>query len=938
MRIAKKSLLHIIIKYLIACLVLSLAMALPLIAESGNEALTADIAKSLGLDKGNRWALLVGIANYPTVEGFQIQKLNAPVKDVNALANFLRDPQKGGFDSDKVFTLTEEQATKRNVLMTLNRIKNGAEPEDMVLFYFSGHGAPPDDDKTSYLIPYDHDLRDIQTTCIDFHELAEKINDMQAKKVVIIIDACHSGGVKPDGAKTAGITGYLPPDYVDTITQRFLESEGRALLLSSDESQVSLEEEDRGVFTRFLIQGLDGEADENDDGIVTFLEAATYVEEEVPKYTYRKYSRRQSPAHRHLADVERGQIPMVIRWDKLVRRKQEELLLKRNQTIFAAGLPEDIQEYSLQVVQSAHDKSIKGEELTSRESLLLEQIDKLKDGEISTNSYATRAPALYNLGMAQLQVSVTPADAAVVLSSVTEPGRTIKPGSSNSYQLESGEYRLVVNRTGYAPHFRNVTIKQGSENVNVKLEPLTGTLQLNVQPSNVNVRLVPINIVAPNTNNVKTKGLKVRRPTAEQLPIGTYRVIAEKEGYETTVREPIEIKVDASIQLTITLTPIEASKPQPATIHGSNLPVGTKVSVNGSSVTLPHSLPPGTYRIRLERNGFKTINMRKELSPNESLPLSPEWVALTGILQLQVDPSDAFIRMIPVSVVASNNEVTSTGAGNATLPVGTYSVTAEKQGYESATKNSVAINANSSTRLSLKLTPIKTAVSAKPEMGWIMGADIPSNARIFVDGKSIKLPHKIAPGKYSIRLERDGFQSIAMSKTIKSAESLYLRPQWVPMDSLAQIVGKPRISNAGAAAASLIIPGLGHHLQKRHVRGVVYEVIVAAAGIAAFVTLNSYNSKLDDYDAVKAELMSIKDGKTQTTESGLNTLIGRQDDAYDKAESARILAVTTQAVLGVIWGINAIDAGVTMPTQYGGLALKSLPNAGGVAILASLPF
>ena len=150
----------------------------------------------------------------------------------------------------------------------------------MVFVYFSGHGYRPNDKRSTYLIPYDFDMSDVDTTCIDFGGLAVKIREMVASKVVVILDACHAGGVKPVGTRASGNTG---------IVQRYLEafekSEGHTLLLSSDKSEVSWEEEDNGVFTRFFLEGLDGKADINRDGVVTFTEVALYVEETVPIYT-----------------------------------------------------------------------------------------------------------------------------------------------------------------------------------------------------------------------------------------------------------------------------------------------------------------------------------------------------------------------------------------------------------------------------------------------------------------------------------------------------------------------------------------------------------------------------------------------------------------------------------------------------------------------------
>jgi uncharacterized caspase-like protein len=226
MRTILKSFLCSTVKWLLAYAAMSAVVIMPLFAQDqdkgfvvkGSEGLVHSIVST----QGTLWALLVGIAKYPSVEGFEVQQLKAPVKDANALAAFLKDPEKGGFDADRVLTLTDEQATKREILMTFNDIAKRAAPEDMVLFYFSGHGIPPDHGESTYLVPYDHDLRDVETTCINFGDLSRKIRRMEASKVVVILDACHSGGIKAKDARSAA-----PKGLYEGYIKAFQESEGR---------------------------------------------------------------------------------------------------------------------------------------------------------------------------------------------------------------------------------------------------------------------------------------------------------------------------------------------------------------------------------------------------------------------------------------------------------------------------------------------------------------------------------------------------------------------------------------------------------------------------------------------------------------------------------------------------------------------------------------
>lgn len=415
MKAISKPLLRSIIVCLLTCMVTGAIIITPLSAQTQDEKgfVTARSDPSSSFVQGTCWALLVGIADYPQVEGFEIQPLKSPVKDVNNLAAFLKSPRSGGcFDDEHVFTLTDEEATRLNILATLNDIARRAAPEDMVIFYFSGHGTYHSEHKMTYLIPYDHHLDrwDLETTCINFYNLSRKLNAMEAKKVVTILDACRSGGIKEEGSR-ATPRSELNKLYMEA----FAEAEGRPLLLSSGEKQDSWEDEKGGIFTQFLLKGLGGEADKsvkgNNDGIVTFEELFHYLQKTVPEYTKKYFPRVQKPTRRYAPGEVEGDIPLAINWDAHDEFRQElkDQLDERSQAIFLAsrkGLDETLKEFSLKVAKSAHDKALTSEELTDQEELLLTEMDLLQSGKITVDDYIQRARVIYNMGPVPLATRV----------------------------------------------------------------------------------------------------------------------------------------------------------------------------------------------------------------------------------------------------------------------------------------------------------------------------------------------------------------------------------------------------------------------------------------------------------------------------------------------------------------------------------------------------
>ncbi len=129
---------------------------------------------------GVGWALLVGVGAYENVEGYTVSRLSAPAKDVDALRTFLTDPKLGAFPASNVRTLIDEQATKAEILLALANMRRRAAPEDLVLFYFSGHGYRPHDEgdggSPAYLLPYVTNplaLNNPDIGCIKYEDITE---------------------------------------------------------------------------------------------------------------------------------------------------------------------------------------------------------------------------------------------------------------------------------------------------------------------------------------------------------------------------------------------------------------------------------------------------------------------------------------------------------------------------------------------------------------------------------------------------------------------------------------------------------------------------------------------------------------------------------------------------------------------------------------------
>ncbi|MEZ4925228.1 MAG: caspase family protein [Saprospiraceae bacterium] len=223
--------------------------------------------------KAKVWAVVTGVASYD-----HMPVLRYTDDDAYRFYAFLKSLEGGALPDEQVRILIDEEATRENVLGTLNEVFSMAGPEDLVIFYFSGHGL------NGSFLPIDFDGFNNK---IGHDEIAAIFGKCKAKFKLCLADACHSGSLI---AMRSGETEPLLVQYYKTLSKSV---SGTALIMSSKAEETSLESSGlrQGVFSHFLIRGLKGEADANQDKIVTIEELYDYINKNVRSYT----GNRQSP-------------------------------------------------------------------------------------------------------------------------------------------------------------------------------------------------------------------------------------------------------------------------------------------------------------------------------------------------------------------------------------------------------------------------------------------------------------------------------------------------------------------------------------------------------------------------------------------------------------------------------------------------------------------
>ena len=234
----------------------------------------------------NRWAVVIGISRYLNADR-GIPQLQYAHRDAIAFMDFLRSPQGGGFSSSNTKLLVNEQATTRNIRSALFTFLKQALKDDLVLIYFAGHGAPekgrPDN---LYLLSYDTDVDDMASTAFPMWDMKTALERyITAERVVVLADACHSAGVGGEAGLRSVGNSNLINIYLANLQKT---KPGRATITASEANELSREGKEwdnHGVFTYYLLKGLKGDADSDNNGIVTIAEAFNYVNNKVRRST-----------------------------------------------------------------------------------------------------------------------------------------------------------------------------------------------------------------------------------------------------------------------------------------------------------------------------------------------------------------------------------------------------------------------------------------------------------------------------------------------------------------------------------------------------------------------------------------------------------------------------------------------------------------------------
>ncbi len=212
--------------------------------------------------------------------------LNYAYADAQSFVDQIKQVGKKIYKAINVYEVYNEEATKEGIMELFQQVSAKAQPEDVLIFYYAGHGTLDDESSNQeyYIVPTDvtqlyGDPEQLANKAVSSTELKEQLAGISAQKQMLLLDACHSGAA----VKTLSTRSAASEEKAMIQLAR---NTGSVMIASSGSQQFATEFEilKHGVFTFSLLDALRGEGD-NGDKNITVLEIKQYMEEKVPELT-----------------------------------------------------------------------------------------------------------------------------------------------------------------------------------------------------------------------------------------------------------------------------------------------------------------------------------------------------------------------------------------------------------------------------------------------------------------------------------------------------------------------------------------------------------------------------------------------------------------------------------------------------------------------------
>jgi hypothetical protein len=137
--------------------------------------------------EGTYWALIIGINKYANLP--KEHQLAAARPDAEGVAEILQ--RKYSFDKERIVTLYDGQASRREIIKQLRTMAKMLKENDNLLIYYAGHGQYDKDTQLGGWIPADAEFDD-PSSWISNEDVRSYLKAIKARHVFTIADSCFS--------------------------------------------------------------------------------------------------------------------------------------------------------------------------------------------------------------------------------------------------------------------------------------------------------------------------------------------------------------------------------------------------------------------------------------------------------------------------------------------------------------------------------------------------------------------------------------------------------------------------------------------------------------------------------------------------------------------------------------------------------------------------
>lgn len=248
--------------------------------------------------KPDLYLVSIGVSNYE-LSAFNLE---FAAKDALDVTNLFKSNKKY-YNKIHSINITDNNAIKSNILKVKDELKE-SKINDVVIVFFAGHGLLSQN-MDYYLGTYDINFYDPEEKGLKYEDLESLLNEIPARKKMLLIDACHSGEVDTDEAvveaedngnelsdnERAGDQKILNQSAFELMKHMFADirkGTGSTVISSAGGAEYAYEsaKTKNGIFTYIFINGInEKKADLNKDGKIMVSEMRDYLMENVSKMT-----------------------------------------------------------------------------------------------------------------------------------------------------------------------------------------------------------------------------------------------------------------------------------------------------------------------------------------------------------------------------------------------------------------------------------------------------------------------------------------------------------------------------------------------------------------------------------------------------------------------------------------------------------------------------